>query len=337
MSIVIETKDLSRVFKSYEKPEGLLESIKGFWSRKHVEKIALAPTTFQIESGKIIGLVGSNGAGKTTLLKLLSGLIHPTSGTAQVLGFEPWKRDPRFLRQMSILLGQKNQLWWDLSPKDSFSLLADIYDVDKTQASQKVLDLAEMLECRHVLQTQLRRLSLGERMKMEIIGSLLHNPKILFLDEPTIGLDIVAQTGIRKFLADYVRSQGTTVILTSHYMDDIAKLADRLLLISKGSFVYDGTVEGFVAKSETLQKISFSLSEPLKTFVALSEDIRLEPYKQEFSLEIKADRLANILGKITQLPGVHNLKFEEAEFEDIIHRYMEKESRVLSPSGHHQS
>jgi ABC-2 type transport system ATP-binding protein len=196
------------------------------------------------------------------------------------------------------------------------------------------LDLAEMLECRHVLETQLRRLSLGERMKMEIIGSLLHNPQILYLDEPTIGLDIVAQTSIRKFLDEYVKNKGPTVILTSHYMDDIAKLADRLLLISKGSIVYDGTVNDFVHKAETLQKISFSLSEPLKNFVQLADDIRLEPYKQEFSIEMKADRLAHILGKITQLPSVHNLKFEEADFDDIIHRYLEKESRVLSPRGH---
>lgn len=336
MSLVIETKDLSRIFKSYEKPEGLIESLKGFWSRKHVEKTALAPTTLQIESGQIIGLVGSNGAGKTTLLKLLSGLIHPTSGTAKVLGYEPWKRDARFLRQMSILLGQKNQLWWDLAPKDSFSLLADIYDLDKKKASTKVMDLAEMLECRHVLTTQLRRLSLGERMKMEIIGSLLHDPKILYLDEPTIGLDIVAQTGIRKFLDEYVKNKGPTVILTSHYMDDIAKLADRLLLISKGSIVYDGTVGGFVAKSESLQKITFNLSEPLKNFVALGEGLRLEPYKQEFSVEVKAEKLAGILAQITQLPGVHNLKFEEADFEDIIHRYLEKESRVLPISRHLQ-
>ncbi len=336
MSLVIETKDLSRIFKSYEKPEGLVESLKGFWSRKHVEKTALAPTTLQIESGQIIGLVGSNGAGKTTLLKLLSGLIHPTSGTAKVLGYEPWKRDARFLRQMSILLGQKNQLWWDLAPKDSFNLLADIYDLDKKKASTKVMDLAEMLECRHVLTTQLRRLSLGERMKMEIIGSLLHDPKILYLDEPTIGLDIVAQTGIRKFLDEYVKNKGPTVILTSHYMDDIAKLADRLLLISKGSIVYDGTVGGFVAKSESLQKISFNLSEPLNNFISLAEDLRLEPYKQEFSVEVKAEKLAGILAQITQLPGVHNLKFEEADFEDIIHRYLEKESRILPISRHLQ-
>lgn len=335
MSLVIETKNLGRIFKSYEKPEGLKESLKGFWSRKYKEKIALAPTTLQIESSQIIGLVGSNGAGKTTLLKLLAGLIHPTSGEARVLGFQPWKREPDFLKQMSILLGQKNQLWWDLAPLDSYTLLADIYELDKAKAKNKVLQLAEMLECRHVLETQLRRLSLGERMKMEIIGALLHDPKILYLDEPTIGLDIVAQTGIRKFLQEYVKNKGPTVILTSHYMDDIAKLADRLLLISRGNLVYDGTVNTFVSNSENLQKISFSLSEALSENRVLMTGIKIPCNQQQISLDVRPQDLASVLAQVTQLPGLHNLKFEEANFEDIIHRYMEKESRVLSPGHHH--
>ena len=249
MAIVIETQDLTRIYKSYNKPEGLINSIKGFWDRQYTSKTALAPTTLSIESGQIVGLVGANGAGKTTLLKILSGLITPTGGEAKVLGYRPWERKNDFLRQISILLGQKNQLWWDISPADSYALLARIYDLDINQSRKRVADLAEMLNCTHVLNTQLRRLSLGERMKMEIIGALLHEPRILFLDEPTIGLDIVAQESIRQFLADYVKEKAPTVILTSHYMDDIAKLADKLLLISKGSIVYEGTVKGFVSHS----------------------------------------------------------------------------------------
>ncbi|MFS4459215.1 ABC transporter ATP-binding protein [Bdellovibrio sp. HCB2-146] len=251
MSIVIETQDLTRVYQTYQKPEGFLNSIKSFVNRQHVSKVALDKTTLQIESGQIVGLVGANGAGKTTLLKMLSGLVTPTSGDAKVLGFRPWERKNEFLRQISILLGQKNQLWWDISPADSFALLARIYDLDPTAARQRYLHLADLLQCSHVLQTQLRRLSLGERMKMEIIGALLHEPRVLFLDEPTIGLDIVAQEIIRNFLDEYVKEKGPTVILTSHYMDDIAKLADKLLLISKGHIVYQGTVPDFVAKSNT--------------------------------------------------------------------------------------
>lgn len=228
-----------------------MNSLKGFINRQHTEKVALDKTTLSIESGQIVGLVGANGAGKTTLLKMLSGLVTPTSGDAKVLGYRPWERKNEFLRQISILLGQKNQLWWDISPADSYALLARIYDLDLKNAKKRVENLAEMLQCTHVLNTQLRRLSLGERMKMEIIGSLLHEPRILFLDEPTIGLDIVAQETIREFLDQYVKEKEPTVILTSHYMDDIAKLADKLLLISKGHIVYQGTVPEFVQKSNS--------------------------------------------------------------------------------------
>lgn len=275
MNMAIETKDLKRVFKTYQKPEGLKNSIKGIWNRKYDEKVALNSTTINIEQGKIIGLVGANGAGKTTLLKMLSGLVVPSSGEARVLGFRPWERDYDFLRQISILLGQKNQLWWDISPMDSYALLARIYDLEPSAARNKVHELAEVLNCTHVLNTQLRRLSLGERMKMEIIGSLLHDPRVLFLDEPTIGLDIVAQESIRNFLQKYVKEKQPTVILTSHYMDDIATLADKLLLISQGNIVYQGTVDEFVKNSNE-----------------------------------------------------ENIGSEEVDFEEVIRRFLEKESRI---------
>lgn len=247
MSIVISTHELCRTYRTYRKADGILNSIKGFWSRQYEEKRALLPTNLTIEAGQIVGLVGANGAGKTTLLKLLSGLIYPSSGRAEVLGFSPWDRKNEFLRQISLLLGQKSQLWWDLPAADSFSLLAKIYDLDPMQARRDYQELAERLRCTDQLHVQLRRLSLGERMKMEIIGSLLHRPRILFLDEPTIGLDVMAQKTIRDFLSSYVETNSPTILLTSHYMDDISQLADRLLLISHGSMVYDGTVESFVA------------------------------------------------------------------------------------------
>ena len=222
---VIDVRGLARTYKSYKKSEGLWNSVRGLWRREFIEVEALKPTSFQIPAGQIVGLVGANGAGKTTLLKALSGLIHPSSGDARVLGYKPWERKNDFLKQISLLLGQKNQLWWDISPADSFELLRKIYDVDKGIAQKRVQELSEILQCTHVLNIQLRRLSLGERMKMELIGALLHQPRVLFLDEPTIGLDIVAQTSIRKFLENYVRKQRPTIILTSHYMDDITELA----------------------------------------------------------------------------------------------------------------
>jgi ABC-2 type transport system ATP-binding protein len=276
MSIVIETKDLTREYKTYQKPEGLKNSLQGIFKREYNSKIALNKTNLQIESGKIVGLVGANGAGKTTLLKMLSGLVAPSSGDALVLGYRPWERKYEFLRQISILLGQKNQLWWDISPVDSYALLARIYDLDIRATRKRVSDLAEMLQCSHVLTTQLRRLSLGERMKMEIIGALLHEPRILFLDEPTIGLDIVAQENIRNFLANYVKEKEPTIILTSHYMDDIATLADKLLLISKGNIVYQGSVDEFVTNSnaELAQDEKVDFEEVIRRFLETESRIR---------------------------------------------------------------
>ena len=312
MSFVIETQNLGREYKTYQKKEGVLNSIKGLWNREYTAKPALKNVSLEIEGGQIIGLVGSNGAGKTTLLKILSGLIYPTQGSVKVLGFEPWKRETEFLRQMSLLLGQKNQLWWDISARDSYSLLTKIYDIDVDTAKKRVNDLADMLSCQHVLDTQLRRLSLGERMKMEIIGSLLHNPKVLFLDEPTIGLDIVAQSAIRDFLASYVRDYKPVVILTSHYMDDIAQLADRLLLISKGEMVYDGTVKRFSQTTETSKKLIYRYKNDL----------------QERELIFQDSELSEKLNEVVKSGEVVNLKIEEVDFEEVIHRFLAKESRI---------
>jgi len=277
MSVVIKFQNLSRSYKTYRRGEGSWNAVKGFFKRQSEIKMALNPTSLTIESGQIIGLVGANGAGKTTLLKILSGLIYPSTGEVSVLGYKPFERKSDFLRQIAILLGQKAQLWWDLPAAESFNLLTNIYDLDYTQTRKNWLSLAERLGCVDQLYVQLRRLSLGERMKMEIIGSLLHKPKVLFLDEPTIGLDVLAQSTIRKFLSEYVKENQPTIILTSHYMDDISLLADRLLLISRGSIVYDGTVGNFVGHA----------------------------------------------GKNLNL----DLKSEDTDFEQVIHKFFEKESR----------
>lgn len=326
---VIETHDLSRIYKSYRKPEGIWNSVRGLWAREHVEKTALKPTTLKIEPGQIVGLVGANGAGKTTLLKLLSGLIVPSAGSASVLGFDPSKRQDAFLRRISILLGQKNQLWWDIAPLDSYALLARIYDLDRTKARARVFELAKRLRCDHVLETQLRRLSLGERMKMEIIGSLLHEPDVLFLDEPTIGLDIVAQETIRDFLEEYVRSRGPTIILTSHYMDDIARLAHKLLLISQGQIVYDGTVTEFVAKADRTQSLYVRYADDLPEELTLVGGHRLEKGKKEFHLTVTAQQIGPLVADVARHGNLQDLKFEETDFEDVIRGFLEKESRLL--------
>ncbi len=233
---------------------------------------------------------------------------------------------------MSILLGQKNQLWWDLSPQDSYRLLGEIYQVDQAAIKTRVAELAEVLDCKTILATQLRRLSLGERMKAEIIGALLHRPEVIFLDEPTIGLDIVAQSSIREFLSKYVEEYRPTVILTSHYMDDITRLADKLLLISKGRIVYGGTVKDFVHRAEQESKIIFQLAEPLERDTLLRSGIALAKGQQSFEVKSRASEIHEVLPQITILPGILSLRIEEVDFEDVIHRFLAKESGVL-PAG----
>lgn len=313
MKYAIEVSNLKRVYKTYSKKEGVVESIKGLWNREYTEKVALQNINLQIEPGKIVGLIGSNGAGKTTLLKVLAGLIFPSEGQVSVLGYNPYERDYDYLKQMSLLLGQKNQLWWDISARDSYALLANIYDIEANESKKRVAYLANMLNCTPVLDTQLRRLSLGERMKMEIIGSLLHHPKVLFLDEPTIGLDIVAQNAIRTFLESYVKEYKPVVILTSHYMDDISELADNLLLISKGELVYNGTVESFTAESKISKKIIY----------------RYKNDTREHELIYESHELSNKLADIMKQGEVADLKIDEVDFEEVIHRFLAKESGLL--------
>ncbi len=328
MNYVIETKDLGRSYETYKKPEGLMNSIKGFWNRQTIRKSALKGVNLQIRPGQIVGLVGANGAGKTTLLKILSGLIMPTEGSAHVLGTVPSERDYHFLSRISILLGQKNQLWWDISPIDSYALLAKIYNLDPDKARARVYELAKKLQCDHVLETQLRRLSLGERMKMEIIGALLHEPEVMFLDEPTIGLDIVAQSTIREFLADYVKNKGPTIILTSHYMDDIAKLADQLLLISHGEIVYNGTVNAFSQKASQVQTLQFRLDKNLEKAIPLKSGQQIEAGHREYQVQVVNEEVPWLIAELTKESQLQDLKLIEADFEDVIRQFLEKESRV---------
>lgn len=324
--IVITTKQLARSYSSNAKDAGMLASFKNLFSKNSSVKHALLPLDLEIKRGQIVGLVGSNGAGKTTLLKLLSGLIFPTSGTATVLGYTPWDRPNIFLKQIGLLLGQKNQLWWDIPAIDSFQLLITIYDLDKESAMKRVDELAARLDCKHVLHTPLRRLSLGERMKMELIGCLLHSPKILFLDEPTIGLDVVAQTNIRQFILEELKGTDVTIILTSHYMDDIAQLADRLLLMSHGAIAYDGTVEHFMSLTPTTKRLLIEFIMPLTQELTVNHNIKIPIGALTFDHSLSSIELLEAVKLITSQAPIKDLKIEEPEFEDVIRLFLEKES-----------
>ncbi|MFD1991247.1 ATP-binding cassette domain-containing protein [Paenibacillus nicotianae] len=256
----ITLNQLSKTFEYYKKEPGLRKSFSNLFKREKLHKEAVIDLSFDIDEGEIVGFLGPNGAGKTTTLKMLSGILHPSDGEASVLGYTPWERKKEFKRQFSIVMGQKNQLWWDLPASDSFELNKLIYDLDDTEYKRTLDELVELLGVGEQLHVQVRRLSLGERMKMELIASLLHRPKVILLDEPTIGLDIISQSKIRQFFKTYNQTYNTTILLTSHYMRDIEDLCSRTMIINHGQLVYDGDLKSVndVIGSWKLLKIQLS-------------------------------------------------------------------------------
>ncbi|MSU69682.1 MAG: ATP-binding cassette domain-containing protein [Opitutaceae bacterium] len=240
---MIEVSHLTRVFRTYKKQPGFWGGVRGLFKREFEETAAANDVSFHINEGEFVGFLGPNGAGKTTTLKMLSGLIFPTSGTARVAGFDPTKRENAYRRLFALVLGQKNQLWWDLPAIESFLLLRHIYGLPADQYQATLDELVDLLDVRAKLNVMVRELSLGERMKMELIAALLHRPRVLFLDEPTIGLDVVSQKAVRSFLREYNRKQRVTILLTSHYMADIKELCDRVIVIHKGRKIYDGALD----------------------------------------------------------------------------------------------
>src|SRR3954465_332298 len=236
----IEVQGLPKTYRSYKKAPGFRGAIRGLFKRDYETTHAAKDIRFAVEEGELVGFLGPNGAGKTTTLKMLAGLLYPTSGTARVLGYVPWERRDGYRRQFALLLGQKNQLWWDLPARESLELNSKIYGIPADQLDRSVAEMTEMLDCKEKLGVMVRELSLGERMKMELIAALLHQPKVLFLDEPTIGLDVISQKTVREFLHEYNATRKTTILLTSHYMADIQALCKRGIIIDRGTIFFDG-------------------------------------------------------------------------------------------------
>src|SRR5215218_4798108 len=241
---MLTATNLVKTYKVYQKKTGLLGAVKGLFNREYKEVRAVDGVSFHVDPGEMVAFLGPNGAGKTTTLKILAGLIYPTAGAAQVLGFVPWQRRDAFRRQFSLVMGQKNQLWWDLPAADSFQLHREIYSIPEAEFHRTLGELTELLGVATLTRQAVRELSLGERMKMELIAALLHQPRLLLLDEPTIGLDVVAQVTIQQCLREYNARRGVTMLLTSHYMRDVEALCRRVLVIAQGRLVYDGELEG---------------------------------------------------------------------------------------------
>src|SRR5215467_15171259 len=242
----IQVTGLTKTFRTYKKQPGFSGAVKGLFRRQYEQTFAVKDVSFQIEPGELVGFLGPNGAGKTTTLKMLAGLLYPTSGSARVLDYVPWERQDGYRRQFALLLGQKNQLWWDLPARESIDLNAKIYGISDDELNRTVDEMTGLLAVRDKLNVAVRELSLGERMKMELIASLLHRPKILFLDEPTIGLDVVSQKTVREFLREHNAKNKTTILLTSHYMADIQELCKRVLIIDQGTISFDGQLSEVV-------------------------------------------------------------------------------------------
>ena len=245
---MIEVEHLRKTFRVPRKQPGLLGSLRSLFRRETVEVRAVEDVSFRVGEGEIVGLLGANGAGKTTIVKMLAGIVHPTGGSARVLGFDPWRRDDRFRAQIALVMGQKAQLWWDLPAADSFLLLKEIYQVPDDRYRETLGELTSVLGVSDEVRTPVRKLSLGERMKMELIAALLHRPRVVFLDEPTIGLDVNAQRAVREFLLAYRERHRPAVLLTSHSMEDIERLCKRVLIVKEGRLVFDGALDDVVAR-----------------------------------------------------------------------------------------
>ncbi len=238
--MIIKADNLTKTFNYYQKELGLKSSVRNLFKRERLERKAVKGISFEIGEGEIVGFLGPNGAGKTTTIKMLAGILFPTAGSATVLGYVPWERKKEFKMRFSVVMGQKNQLWWDLPANESLYLNKCIYEIDDAAYGKTLEELTELLEVKELLKVQVRRLSLGERMKLELIAALIHKPRVLFLDEPTIGLDILSQKKIREFLKYYNQTAKTTILLTSHYMNDIEDLCKRAIIINEGSIAYEG-------------------------------------------------------------------------------------------------
>lgn len=296
----ILANSLRKVYSVQKKRTGLSGSIKDLFNPVNEEKVAVKDISFVIDEGELVGFIGPNGAGKTTTLKMLSGLLYPTSGEVRVIGHDPWKRDYDFLRQISLVMGQKNQLWWDLPAIESFNLAKDIYGLSDSQYKKTLNKLVEMLEIADVLNVQVRKLSLGQRMKAELVAALIHSPKILYLDEPTIGLDVMMQQSMRAFLKEYNKESDGSIILTSHYMDDVKELCKRVIIIDQGSILYDGLLSDVIAKFSKHKIIEVITQGGTTTHKVLRAKV--------------AEKAADLLKD----PKVVDINIKEVEIEDVI-------------------
>ena len=319
MNKIIEVKNLTKTYDYFKKEPGLKNSFKNLFKRKKLFKKAVDDISFDINEGEIVGFLGPNGAGKTTTLKMLSGILTPNKGEIKVLDYNPEKREAEYQRQFALVMGQKNQLWWDLPPMESFLLNKEIYGVSKQEFTENLDELVKALKIEDIIDKQVRKLSLGERMKSELVASLLHSPKVLFLDEPTIGLDVIAQKNIRGFLKKYNQKRKTTILLTSHYMEDIVALCDRLIIINEGKIIYNGSINDLMKKYAPNKMITVFFEKEISAneLKKLDKVYKIEDCKVLF--KVSREEVKNFATKIlsSDLP-VKDIEISEVDVDSII-------------------
>ena len=313
----IEARSLTKIYRTYKKAPGLWGAVKGLGRREYEEVRAADGVTFSIEEGEFVGFLGPNGAGKTTVLKMLSGLLNPTSGTARVLGFTPWERKDEMKRQFSLLMGQKNALWWDLPARESLELNRAIYGIAPARFREIVGSLTELLDVNDKLDVMVRELSLGERMKMELIAALLHSPRVLFLDEPTIGLDVTSQKKVRAFLREYNSENRIVTMLTSHYMQDIEELCHRVIIIDGGRIFFDGPLSDIIDRFATHKILDLTFGEPtVFEFAPFGETLERTP--QTVRLKVPRAKVTETCRELLTACRVTDISVQEPPVEEVI-------------------
>ena len=327
----IKISNLTKSFKMFKRTAGLRGALKSFFNRKYTNFFALKQINLELEKGEIIGILGENGAGKTTLIKLMVGLLHPTEGDVVINGYNPWKRNHEYLRGVTIVMGQKNQLWWDIPASESFLLNKHIYQIDDSIYEETLNELVDLLDVRDKLDVQVRRLSLGERMKMEIIAALLHRPSLVLLDEPTLGLDVISQSKIRDFVKYYNKKYNATFIITSHYTKDIQEMCERVLVLHNAEQIYDGKFSELIRAINLERQLVFEFSRvPEQSYLDnLKNKFKFELNNNILTAQLPESELKNLLSILLDEFSPQSMSFEDLPVEETMKSFFQNPQKYL--------
>ena len=327
----IKISNLTKSFKMFKRSAGLKGAFKSFFNRQYTNFHALKNISIEINKGEIVGILGENGAGKTTLIKLMVGLLHPTNGEVIIDGYNPWKRKHDYLKNVAIVMGQKNQLWWDIPASESFLLNKHIYQIEDTKYNETLNELVDLLDVRDKLDVQVRRLSLGERMKMEIIASLLHRPSLVLLDEPTLGLDVISQSKIREFVRYYNSKYNATFIITSHYTKDIQEMCQRVLVLNNGSQIYDGLFNDLIKAINPERRLVFEFSEEtdLNHIDSLDAEFEFQIQDNILTAQLPESQLRGLLSKLLEKFSPQSMSFEDLPVEETMRSFFQNPQDYL--------